>query len=263
MEETLSLRIFLRSWPVILVVVLVGVILGWVASVYRDPLYKSETVIAVNIHYGITESLELLVEDRALSRVVSFIQSDNVLQAVIDRLPDTIRAPREWSSPSDLRDSIQIDQRLAEWGLVVFDSDPQVAANVSQTWADVSLEILDEAKTHAWRAAGMLDGLLDVTCESAANTDANYPRQIWQCQVSSLKVAPEDLEGSLQTELELSHGVLPNITYELIREANLPEIPILWKRGLLIASGGLAGLILGSLAILLYPRKSVGLDEVS
>ncbi len=245
----------LKRWPIILVVALLGALVGLLVSHFKTPIYRSEAVIAVNINYGITESLELIVEDRAVNRIVALLSSDAVLQAVVDRLPEELRTSRNWQESFDLRNVVRFDQRLAEWGLVAVDPDPQVAQIVAQHWADVSLEVLDEAMIHAWRASALLDESFDVTCNFVVTLDRENPSRFWQCQVSPLKVDPEALEGTLQTELERSHGMLPNFSYELLRASNIPEEPIIWRRGLLIASGTFAGLIIGAGAVLAFPVK--------
>ncbi|MEJ2606514.1 MAG: Wzz/FepE/Etk N-terminal domain-containing protein [Anaerolineales bacterium] len=250
-----AFRLAIRRWPIILFFAMLGAVFGLLFSTFQPPLYQAESVIAVNINYGVTQSLELIVEDRTLNRVVSLITGDEVLHTVIDQIPEEIRESREWHSPYDLRDSIQLDQRLAEWSLVAFDTDPSVASELSQIWADVSLETLDEAKIHAWRAASMINESLDVECSIVENLETNPTTRNWECQVTNLDVDREYLEGSIQTELELSRGVLPNISYELVRTASPPEKPILWGRGLLIAMGALVGLISGGIAALLFPEK--------
>ncbi len=245
----------LRRWPVILVVALVGALTGLLVSQFQKPQYQTEAVLGVNINYGVTESLALIVEDRAINRVVALLLSDSVLQAVLDRLPETLRKTRNWQTSSDIRSVVRFDQRLAEWGLVAVDPDPQVAQEVAQTWAEVSLEFLDEAMIHAWRAAALLDESFDVICNFVGPQDPENLSGIWQCQVSPLEVDPEALEGTLQMELDRSHGVLPNLSYELLRGASLPEKPIVWRRGVFIASGAIAGLIVGGIAALAFPEK--------
>jgi hypothetical protein len=224
---------------------LIGALIGFVFSLAHPPRYQAEAVLGVTINYGITEPLELVVEDRVLNRVVALLKSNDTLERVLDRLPGEVRDHRGWARPVNLRESLRLDKRLAEWGLVVVDEDPQLAMEVAQQWATVSLQILDEAVEHAWKAAALLGGPFDVDCYPVEIEGAMGPVVTWRCQVTPLELDPDALEGALRTEIDLSHGVLPIISYELLREPRLPNEPIQWGRGLLMGAGAVVGLILG------------------
>ena len=217
---------------------LLGALAGLIFSLVRVPQYQAHATLGVNINYGVTERLALVMEDRALSRIAAVVTSDSTLLRVLDEIPEDIRQSRGWSAPSDLSDVVSLDFRLAEWWLAAIDKDPEVAAEVSQKWAMVSLEVLDEAVEHAWRAVEILGGSFVVECE---RSNVN----IWECQAMPIEVSSGGLEETLQTELDQSRGVLPNISYELLSSASPPQNPILWSRGLLVLSGMIAGLIIG------------------
>ena len=228
----------LQRLRLILGIGFLGALAGLVVSLVKTPQYQAHATLGVNINYGVTEPLALVVEDRTLSRIATVITSDSTLMRVLDEIPEDLRQSRGWSSPSDLDDVVSLDRRLAEWWLVAIDKDPLVAAEVSQKWAMVSLEVLDEAVEHAWRAVEILDGSFVVECESNIV-------DIWECQAFPIEVSSEGLEEKLQIELDQSRGVLPNVSYELLSSARPPQNPVLWSRGLLVLSGTIAGLIVG------------------
>jgi len=230
----------LHRWPLLVGLGLIGSIVGLAISLARPPRYQAETVLGVTINYGITEPLELVVEDRVLSRVAAVIEANYTLERVLEALPEGVRMSRTWLEPADLRKSLRLNRRLARWGLAAIDQDPLVAQEVAQQWATISLQVLDEAVEHAWRAAALLGGPFDVEC---GLTEAEAP--IWQCQVTPLELDPEVLDGKLREELALSHGVLPIISYELLKAPELPEKPVVWERGALILMGTIAGLLIG------------------
>ena len=230
---------FLRHPQLILGIGLFGALAGLVFSLVRAPQYQAQATLGVNINYGVTEPLALVVEDRALSRIATVITSDSTLMRVLDEIPEDMRRSRGWSAPSDLHDVVSLDRRLAEWWLVAIDEDPMVAAEVSQKWAEVSLEVLDDAVEHAWRAVEILRGSFVVECEQNSV-------DIWECQAVPIEVGSGGLEETLQIELDQSRGVLPNVSYELLSSARLPQSPVLWSRGLLVLSGMIAGLIIGA-----------------
>jgi len=236
-------EILSRNWMLILAVALLGAFVGLVFSWLRVPVYEAEATLGINIIYGVTEHLELVVEDRALNRVSSLIVSDSVLEDTLDLLPQFLKDERQWWGASEFRSALRLDRRLAESGLVVKDADPVVAADVAETWAEVSLLHLDEAVQHAWRAAMLIEERFDVGCILDSSGDELHP--LWQCLVTPLDLAPEVSVDQLQNELELTRGILPNISYELLRSPAIPQKPAIWGRGVYTISGGLLGLVLG------------------
>jgi hypothetical protein len=200
----------------------------------------------VNINYGVTEELALVVEDRALSRVATLVLANFTLEKTLDEISEDIRGSRGWEMPADLRASLRLERRLAEWDLVVVDSDPQIAAQVAQKWAEATLGFFDEAVEHAWSATRLLaGGNFIVDCEEM--WEDGEPLDIWQCEAVPRNVDEENLNEKLQVEIEMSHGVLPNISYELLQSASPPVEPILWNRAWLLLSGVLVGMVAGSI----------------
>ena len=229
----------LQRLRLILGIGFLGALTGLVFSLVKTPQYQAHATLGVNINYGVTEPLALVVEDRTLSRIATVLTSDSTLMRVLYEIPEELRHSRGWSAPSDLDDVVRLDRRLAEWWLVATDEDPTVAAEVSQKWAMVSLEVLDEAVEHAWRAVEILSGSFVVECEQNIV-------EIWECQAVPIEVDSGGLGETLQIELDQSRGVLPNVSYELLSSARLPQNPALWSRGPLILSGMVAGLIVGA-----------------
>jgi hypothetical protein len=199
--------------------------------------------LGVGINYGVTEPLELVVEDRTLGRVAALILSDTVIDDIFNRLPIDLKEERNWMTYVDLYQNIRLDRRLGDWALIAQDTDPEVATELSQLWAEVAILQLDEAMKHAWRAAVLLGGEFDVECEPLEGNDIETI--LWQCEVSPMDFDADALEGELQTEFELSRGVLPIISYELLKSPIKPDKPAVWGRGELVLGGALAGLLIG------------------
>jgi hypothetical protein len=236
----------IRQWPLIVGIGLIGAVFGFLFSLILRPRYEAKATVAINIHYGVTEPLELVVEDRALNRVAAIIRSDTVIQTALDNLESTIRSQRGWMETADLLQTLRLDRRLAEWDLVAIDRDPAIAATVAQTWAEAALPVLDEAAEHAWQALKiMADNPLKVGCVPTLELVGDTEIVDWICCVQPEDLNSETLPDELRKEIILSRGMLPNISYELIREARPPANPVIWGRGSLILSGAFVGLILG------------------
>ena len=236
----------LFRWPILLGLGLLGALVGFFFSLMRPPFYQAEAVLGVNINYTVTEPLELVVEDRAINRVAAIIESDSTLVRVLSQLPESLRLERVWSEPADLRESLRLDRRLAEWDLVAIDRDPEVAVILAKAWADEAISVLDETAEHAWRAVALMgNDPFMVDCVPVPGSENSPAWVIGECAVEPWDLDPQALAGELRAEISLSRGMLPNFSYELLKEATLPTEPVIWSRGPLILSGVLIGLIFG------------------
>jgi hypothetical protein len=118
------------------------------------------------------------------------------------------------------------------------------------------LEAFDEANEHAWNAARLLAGSFVVQCEELI--EDGKETDYYECVAFPQGVNAEDLSTDLEAEVDLSRGVLPNISYELLQQPHPPEDPILWHRGWLILAGTMVGVAVGGLLSL---RGSNGKDH--
>jgi uncharacterized protein involved in exopolysaccharide biosynthesis len=247
----------LSRWIVVIALGVVGAVIGLAFSATHPPRYEAKAVLGVSISYAITESLELVVEDRALNRASGIIQSDGVLSQVLEAVPASVRQAQGWQGPSDLRKSLRLDPRLAQWELVAIDEDPTLAAMVSQLWAEAAIDALDEAARHAWRAAALIGEKLDLNCNRVEVLQNATPVPLWDCSVEPPLTDPKAIEDGLVQETALSRGVVPDLTYELLQAAEPPAEPVLWSRGPLVLAGALMGVILGGAVALALPERRV------
>lgn len=238
-----------RRWPFLLACGLIGGLLGLLFSMLRPPRYEAKAVLGVSIQYAVTESLDLVVEDRALNRIAALARADSTLQETLDRMPESIKAQSGWRSVEDLMKVLRLDRRLSTWEFVALHTDPQTAAAAADAWAEAALSVFDEAAEHAWRAAVLLGEIpFDVDC--AQERIGTYTEDIfaWRCWVSPLAFEDPEVVDQIRSEIMLSRGMLPNVTFELLRSASVPQEPVLWDRGLLVLSGAVAGFIIGLLS---------------
>lgn len=252
-SPTVQFRRLLRRWWLLVLLGGLGALGGLAFGVARPALYEAKATLGISIAYGVTKPLELVVEDRAINRVAGLLGSDAVLSMVLAELPESIRIEREWRVPADLRAALRLDQRLALWELVATDRDPAVAQSLATAWGKASVKSLDEAHIHAWRAAGLAGTPpMDVDCALDEGSAGGGIPPRWRCHVTTLSASPEALQGMLQTELNASRGMLPNITYELLQMPLQPAKPVVWGRGNLVLAGAGLGFLVGLVVVLAW-----------
>ncbi len=231
-----------------------GSLFGLLFSIAFPAQYQATASLAVNIDYGLAAPLELIVEDRALDRVYQLITSDATLGAVIEELESSQGQAEAWASLPALRQQVRLDQRLARWDLIGFSDDPVTAAAIANSWADIALARLEEAREHSRTAAQMQGTPYLVECIGLL-APATTKKTLWQCVASGPEIDPSTVEA-LDREIEAGHGILPNLSFELVQSAQPPSGPALWGRGALVLAGGLLGLLVAAVTgIVLGPRE--------
>jgi hypothetical protein len=191
------------------------------------------------------------------------MQSDQTLERVWQRIPESDVTAREWQTLEDLRGVMRLDRRLSEWGMVVVSEDPLFAAQVSRIWSEESLKVLRDALDHAWRLAQLVNRAAGAEFEADEEISVDwYNKRIWECQIVPFEIDPELLQGPIRTELIQSRGLFPSLEVELMREAVPPLEPIIWERGTLILGGCLFGIIVGLIGVVVLGRSNdVGLGD--
>lgn len=239
------------GWIGITLLGVIGVLIGLVFSLFFPPRYEAASSFAISVTYGVTETLELVTEDRALDRVWQLAMSEDTLQDTISLLEVSSGQNPAWESITALKDHIRLDTRLSRWELIGIHRDPFVASNIANAWKTVTLDYLDEALDHAWSAYSLEGVVFDVECVKLLAEDVPQQR-LWTCINTGPGVSPEVVERFM-SELEASRGILPIFSYEALDMATVPETPALWSRGLMAFFGGLIGLSTGIILALLRP----------
>jgi hypothetical protein len=247
---------FLRGWIWVVLFGALGAVIGFSISLILPPTYEAAASILVNIDYGRTEPLELVVEDRILDRVWYLIISEETYLQTIEKLNASKGNFDAWASVEALRENTRLDARLSKWELIGVHSNPEIAVLIANTWQEVVLDRLDEAMEHAWRAQTLQGATFDVACVEMLI--AEKLDDIMSCVIVKPEVDPGILT-ELREEITKSHGLLPNIHYEFFQNASTPESPVLWPRGILIFSGSMIGFIL-SLLRLILPKNIMETD---
>lgn len=248
---------FFRGWIWIVIMGGIGAIIGFAISFILPPKYEAAASILVNLDYGMTEPLELVVEDRILDRVWHLIISDETYAQTIDELLTSQGENKAWASIEELRENTRLDARLSMWELIGLNSNPEIAVIIANAWRDVTLHRLDEAMDAAWNAQTIQDVMFNVACVEKLVVEKWD--DVLNCVAFGPELSDESIKG-LRQELAASHGILPIINHEPGQLATMPEHPVLWPRGIFILSGGMIGFIVGFI-IVFFPQKTKSVNS--
>jgi hypothetical protein len=181
-----------HRWPVIMVFILVGSLVGASIAYLLPSPYRAESTMHVAYNADVHIRNPDDYKNGQMEQLNIFILSDEVLQETADRLNHQNNA---WSDAAvdDLQTSLHVYWRNAgEWRLVAEASTPERAVDLLNTWQQVFLEQIQAATVHA-------DTVLDLS----TRVDAIYLERV----DTNLRIAElNQIKAAIQTWIRANEG---------------------------------------------------------
>jgi uncharacterized protein involved in exopolysaccharide biosynthesis len=244
-HETMA-SIFSRWWiPVVMAAL--GAILGWTFHFFHPAVYEATSNLTITMDFSQRE-LTQYEQDYAFNAAGAIINST----AVKDQIVAKVQTDGILISSIQLAQQMFSEGRQSVWELHVRDRDPQVAADLANTWAQVANEALNTALEHAIQSEQLqyqidaLQACLPLE-PGTPEPDANSQPALEGCGHFSLveiQTAMQSWTNQLVQEKGLSAGILPIMEFALTGEASVPEKPVLFDQASLILAGALVGLVI-------------------
>ena len=157
-----------HRWYEVLLFMLAGGVLGWVAILLWPSPYRAtlDLIVGLNAYRSPYAAYVVpappnefrLVDDYKywqMNQLDALASSESVLSATLTRLQERDVYWRDFS-PGDLQPAVDLQWRTAgEWHLIVEWDDPSRAAQAVEVWADVLVEFLHQAIDHSRRSIGL------------------------------------------------------------------------------------------------------------
>jgi hypothetical protein len=218
-----------HNWPVIMLFILAGGLIGWAIAMILPAPYRAESSLHVSYNSDIHARNIDDFKNWQMGELNIFIFSPAVLEETMNRL----RAQEpSWNSvsPDELRSALNVYWRnVGEWRLVAKAKSRQQAEQLVGTWKQVVLEKTDLALSHA-RSALELD--TQTQAISRAQVDAEQRaielRQIKEGLQSWKGSLDQDKKGKPLSELErwhLNSQIARIATFDPVGTLLLEEIP--------------------------------------
>jgi len=246
------LRIFLGTWKILVIGVLLGGIAGLAISALLQPVYEAVAVYTFSIDFARTGLLTDIEEDQAMEVAGDILKSTAVLENTIKAVGiNGIQISSTETGPVFFA-----ERRFNQWLLKTHWKEPSVAAKLSNIWAEAARSALKNSEIAALNADSLQRHILSLeTC--LQNSASGMPAQPL-CQASSRKDLQAELQFSGNDLLDWrskANGYFPGLNYTWSQEAQTPASPIQQSRGGLTLAGGLTGLFGAAMLILLVERK--------
>ncbi len=185
---------------------------GWLIHQVKSPVYEAKSTISTAINYAETGFLTDLEEDHALSIIGDVVLSD----AVLSELKTSLDANSLTKSDIDLRDTLFAEREGYRWTLRVQAGSKEVAAVLSEKWAEAAMSQLNNSLDHARRAL-ILSRQISELENCLAQTTTVLPSQV-PCDLAgseNVEIRLNELADMHRQEQSLSDGILPALVFSL------------------------------------------------
>jgi hypothetical protein len=251
-------RRLLAGWLWIIAAAMVGALLGLGLSYLRPPVYEATAVIGIGIDRSRADVPDDITVRQAFDRVRGLLLADDTLEEALALGAARAGEEAPLGEVRAFTDRLRLSERPDGWVLAVLGRDASETERMAQAWADVSLAQLQTASYHAIRAAEWQAVLYEASCRLVPpESDSEEAR--WLCRSAAPEGDSSSIPSSILVEVEASRGILPALTYSLMRRSDGTAAPVVWGRGTLVLGGAIAGMVIGSLLVASVRRGLPGL----
>ena len=248
LEDGLFLKEYLiktiKGWKKIVLFMIIGGLCGLLISSFRSPIYETRAVIAVTIDYTRTGALSDIQEDQAMRGLGSVIDSDEVKEQVI-----ILAQQAGYKLDKDLIEKLfTLEREDFRWFLRVRDTNAQRAADLANSWADTAIQTLNHGMEHALIASHLhqyLDSL--EFCMRRQVADGITKSSCEQYNFEYLITEIQSTANEIQTQDQMSYGLMPALGYFLAENAPLNNEPVQGTQGVLVVAGSILGFIVAAI----------------
>lgn len=240
------LKSITAHWYWLVIAMIVGGLLGWGATIFKDPIYEADAVFTVTIDYTQTGALTDVEEDQAMRGVGDIIFSDEVVSNTLAALKsEGMELSRE-----EFFDDAIFDREEFRWAIRYRDANAETALRVVNAWQDEADRILQDSLVHARKAASydkVMNGLelclQRSTQAGALGTD---------CSIENLDTILNSIGSTsdlINGELAQSRGLFSALTVVLSDPAQLPSCPVRYQTNVQVLCGMAIGFLTALLAL--------------
>lgn len=250
MEQVFPLDLILkrsiRDWWVLVLAAIIGAGVGWAIFQYRTPVYQAAGVLSIGIDFTRTGSLTDIEEDQVLGIVGDVLTSPGVISSVLQKT----EAAQIQLSQETFKQIASADRRQNQWVLTIRYTNAHIAALIAELWTREGYAQLTTAIAHAEYAAH-LQRYLD-SLESCLQKTTDIGAVSGYCDLKNLDDLLKELNKTGKKAMEekvSSQGILSGTTVLLASLPEIPDQPVVFRRGELVLEGSLIGILFGVLVL--------------
>jgi len=234
-----DLEIILSRWRLLILIVLIGGLAGWLYSLGNPPIYEARSSMVFFLDEGQREKLP----------DTQFSLSFNNLNTILSPRAQGPILIQEFGK--DCKDmtiyDLQIERRETNWDLVVRCPDAKAAADIANAWADNAFSVVSDAYGHSLKVESLAT-TIDFLKRCNYNSSLEVCSGITDTDIVKQKM--QTLWDEVGVEKRASMGINPNLVFRIESYANIPIKPVAKTVKGFIVSGGVIGLLIGTLLII-------------
>ncbi len=237
-----ALRHTLQYWWIVTVLTIMGGVGGWLYHRSRPPVYQTMIEFTVSVDYTQTGALPERDVDYILGTVGAFLGSIHMKEAVVE----AARAQGVDLDLPTLRKISTLERRQTRWQIYIRHTDPQTALQIANLWGEIAYDALLNARQHAIQAQ-TIQKRLDALAGCVAYPAPDSPQEQTCSFLSAVEFQGEVnvLTRAMESELQASGGIFPNLRFDFSQRAVLPTEPVAFGRGTLVFWGAVIGFVVG------------------
>jgi uncharacterized protein involved in exopolysaccharide biosynthesis len=237
----------MRYWWIITGLMILGGLLGLLASNLIKPIFESESVITSTLDYGQLGRMDDWKEDQVYRAIGDIIGSTEVKTRAVEQanlagLKITL---------SEFEEKASLDRQDTRWVMRIRDESPEYAQKLNSFWAAAAVDSLAEMNSRnesAFAYQQYINSLTDCFEQSVVVEPASF-----ECNSQSLEEIRKEMAAADENANGIGYVsslVFSHTSFGLTTESTLPTSPVLFARGGMVIAGAFIGLCLGLLLFL-------------
>jgi hypothetical protein len=247
----LVFQCMLQFWPRIAILAVIGGVAGLAVSSLRPACYLAHAELRVAV---LDESYAVLDWDQRrilLAPLRSLLFEDSTLASTLVALEGTTML----HSVGELRERLRLSEIEDRVRLGALADDPELAAEIANTWAEVGL-LRVERSQEAVREVALIQGELESAgCQRIVEAGGGDPLD-WTCEGATNAAGAAASLDRLQGLTVDIPDLPPSLITTLVIRAAPPMTAVYGGRASMVLSGASLGFILGAGWILAEARRS-------
>ena len=238
-----------KRWWLSVISMIVGGLCALLFTHFISPLYEASASFSVTIDYTRTGALSDVQEDQAMRGIGYVIDSDEVIERVIEQ----VKLQLSTFSRNQFEKDSYLERGEFQWTLRYRSSDPEFAEKVAHAWVEVSNSIIQDGLLNARiinSETDVLWGLEDCLERSTGKfSDAGL---CGYASIQELMSGIEQVSKSIHERKAQSKGLFSFLAVQIVQRPRYPDFPVRHQTNLLIMMGVVVGLVLSVITQVIY-----------
>jgi hypothetical protein len=232
---------------------IVGGLIGLLASTVRKPVYESVSVITTVIDFAYSGRLTDYEEDHLLTAIGDVIQSSQVMEDVIEMGIQNGLA----SSAEEMRSIFTASRQGYRWELSARSNDPEVALEANRLWLNSAVSALEQFRLDSIKALAEFNTQAGIeNCFQQAVVVEPVSAYCSATDFQALRDQINSFESGTSSNSLLSRLLASRVSFQVTTEPGMPGTPAHMGRNSLTIAGFLLGLLAAVLLLVIgFPRR--------